>query len=453
MATEQDDRLTVIVGLGGTGLSCVKYFVSLGEKIKVVDSRNEPPGLAVLKELYPDVECELGAFKLETFVTAKQLVVSPGLSIRSAEIEAAKDAGVSITGDIDIFSRQVKAPIIAVTGSNGKSTVVAMLAGILRKAGKNFGLGGNLDGENFKPALDLLAEGKKDLYLLELSSFQLETTENLGAEVATILNLSADHMDRYEGIEDYHRAKQRIFNGCKQVVINRDDEESIPLNESEASVWRFGFGLPGVSGLGLLEEDGDQYLAYQFEKIVSVSELKVFGQHNISNVLAAIALAMAIDIDMKSIKAAITEFSGLPHRCQWVANVDGVDFYNDSKGTNVGATVAAIAGLGEHISGHIILIAGGIAKGADFSALVPAMNKWGKAVILIGQDAGEIASYFDADIQTYFAGDMQEAAKLALQQAVSGDAVLLSPACASFDMYENFQHRGFEFIKSVETLQ
>ena len=453
MATELDDRLTVIVGLGDTGLSCVKYFSSMGEKVKVVDSRDEPPGLAALIEAYPDVEYELGDFNVETFVTAKQLVVSPGLSIRSVEIEAAKEAGVVITGDIDIFSKQVTAPIIAVTGSNGKSTVVAILAEILRKAGKNFGLGGNLDGDNFKPALDLIAEDKKNLYLLELSSFQLETTQSLGAEVATILNLSADHMDRYEGIDDYHRAKQRIFTNCKQVVINRDDKESYPLEESDAAVWGFGIGRAGINGLGLLKEDGDLYLAYQLEKIVSVNELKVFGQHNISNVLAAVALAMAIDIDMNAIKVAITEFSGLPHRCQWVANIDGVDFYNDSKGTNVGATVAAIEGLGEHISGHIVLIAGGISKGADFSALVPAMNKWGKVVILIGQDAVEMESYFDAETQSYFASDMQNAVQVALQHATAGDAVLLSPACASFDMFENFQHRGFAFIKSVETLQ
>jgi UDP-N-acetylmuramoylalanine--D-glutamate ligase len=453
MTTGLDDRLTVIVGLGDTGLSCVKYFASTGEKVKVVDSRDEPPGLAALIEMYPDVECELGDFNLETFVTAKQLVISPGISIRTVEIEAAKEAGVAITGDIDIFSKQVTAPIIAVTGSNGKSTVVAMLADIVTKAGKNFGLGGNLDGDNFKPALDLLAEGEKDLYLLELSSFQLETTQSLGAAVATILNLSADHMDRYEGIDDYQRAKQRIFTGCKQVVINRDDKESYPLIESDAAIWDFGFGRASVNGLGLLEEGGDLYLAYQLEKIVSVNELKIFGQHNISNVLAAVALAMAIDIDMNAIKAAITEFSGLPHRCQWVANIDGVDFYNYYKGTNVGATVAAIEGLGEHISGHIVLIAGGIAKGADFAALVPAMNKWGKAVILIGQDAAEMASYFDTEIQTYFANDMPDATRVAFQQSATGDAVLLSPACASFDMFENFQHRGFAFMESVETLQ
>ena len=440
-------------GLGGTGLSCVRYFAHLGERFKVVDSREAPPGLATLREMYPDVEYELGEFRQETFLAAKQLVVSPGVSIHIPVIEAAMNAGVPITGDIDIFAKRVTAPIVAVTGSNGKSTVVAMLTEILKKAGKSFGLGGNLDGENFKPALDLLAEEEKELYVLELSSFQLETTERLGAQVATILNISADHMDRYDVLEDYHRAKQRIFIGCEQVVVNRDDRDSYPPQDCDATVWDFGLGKPGMNGLGLLEEDGDRYLAFQFEKIVSVNELKVFGQHNVANVMAAIALAMAIDIDMHAIKAAVREFAGLPHRCQWVANIGGVDFYNDSKGTNVAATVAAIEGLGEHISGHIVLIAGGISKGADFAPLIPAMNKWGKAVVLIGQDAAEMAGYFDADIQTFFAGDMGEAASLALQQASGGDAVLLSPACASFDMFENFQHRGFAFIESVETLQ
>lgn len=453
MATDSNDRLTVIVGLGSTGLSCAKYFSSMGEKFKVVDSRKNPPGLIELEQLMPDVECELGEFSAQTFVRAKQLVVSPGVSLLTKEIVAARNAGVPITGDIDIFSKQASAPIIAVTGSNGKSTVVAMLAEILKKAGINFGLGGNLDGENFKPALDLLDEEKRDLYVLELSSFQLETTENLNAEVVSLLNLSEDHMDRYGSLEEYHQAKQRIFNGCKQLVINRDDQYSYPNSELNIPVMDFGFSRPGINGLGLLDDGGDQYLAYQYEKIVSVNELKVFGQHNIANVLAAIALAMAIDVDMKHIKKAITGFSGLPHRCQWVANIGGVEFYNDSKGTNVGATVAAIEGLGQRIDGHIILIAGGVGKGADFSPLVTVINKWGKEVVLIGQAASEIAAYFDEEIETCFANDMQDAVKLALQHAVAGDAVLLSPACASFDMFENFQHRGQSFIQCVEAMQ
>ncbi|MDP6653383.1 MAG: UDP-N-acetylmuramoyl-L-alanine--D-glutamate ligase, partial [Gammaproteobacteria bacterium] len=267
------------------------------------------------------------------------------------------------------------------------------------------------------------------------------------------LNLSADHMDRYENLEEYRQAKLRVFNGCKQLVINRDDSNSYPQSELSLPVWDFGFSRPGVNGLGLLEEDGDQYLAFQFEKIVSVNELKVFGQHNIANVLAAVGLAMAVGIEMKYIRATIREFEGLPHRCQWVANVNGVEFYNDSKGTNVGATMAAVEGLGQRISGHILLIAGGVGKGADFSSLVPVINRWGKEVILIGQDAVEMAANFDKDIQTYFANDMQDAVVVALEHAAAGDAVLLSPACASFDMFENFQHRGQAFIQSVEQLQ
>lgn len=453
MTTESDDRLTVIVGLGSTGLSCAKYFASLGEKFKVVDSRKNPPGRLELERLMPEVECELGDYCAETFLQAKQLVVSPGVSLLTREIVAARSAGVPITGDIDIFSKRVSAPIIAVTGSNGKSTVVSMLAEILKRAGVNFGLGGNLDGENFKPALDLLSEEKKALYVLELSSFQLETTECLNAEVVTILNLSEDHMDRYNSLEDYHQAKQRIFNGCKKIVINRDDQYSYPTRELSAPVLDFGFSRPGVNGFGLLDDGGDQYLAYQYEKLISVNELKVFGQHNIANVLAAIALARAVDVDFKYIKKAVAEFSGLPHRCQWVANINGVEFYNDSKGTNVGATIAAIEGLGQRIKGHIILIAGGVGKGANFGPLHVAINKWGKEVVLIGQAAAEIAAHLDEDITACFATDMQEAVEIALQHAAAGDAVLLSPACASFDMFENFQQRGTAFIHSVETLQ
>ena len=452
MVEEPSNRISVIVGLGSTGLSCAKYFASKGKPYKVVDNRDDPPGLSALIEQFPSTEYEVGGFFLDTFKNARELVVSPGINLNTSEIVAARRAGVPVTGDIDIFSKLVTTPIIGITGSNGKSTVVSILAEILKKAGKKYGLGGNLDGANFKPALDLLGEGKKDFYVLELSSFQLETTEKLSAEVAAILNLSPDHMDRYETLEEYHRAKLRVFNGCKQVLINRDDDYSYPQKKLGLPVWDYGFSRPGVNGLGLLEEDGDQYLAFQFEKLVSVNELKVFGQHNIKNVLAAAGLAMALGIDMKYIRAAIKEYEGLPHRCQWVANIRGVEFYNDSKGTNVGATMAAVEGLGQIISGHILLIAGGISKGADFRPLVPMINRWGKEVILIGQDAVEMAANFDNDIQTYFANDMQDAVSVALEHATPGDAVLLSPACASFDMFQNFQERGQTFIQSVGRL-
>ncbi len=444
---------TVIVGLGETGLSVAKHLAARKQSFKVIDSREHPPALETLKQLMPEIAIEVGELNQKTIIEASELVVSPGLSIKTPEIAAAAEQGIPITGDIDIFSKSVSKPIIAVTGSNGKSTVVAILAGILSKAGMNFGLGGNLDGANFKPALDLLEEEEKDFYILELSSFQLETTEKLGAEVAVILNLSADHMDRYESLDEYHKAKLKIFNGCKNLVINRDDVYSYPVTELNVPIWDFGFSRPGVNGLGLLEEDGDQYLAFQFEKIISVNELNIFGQHNISNVLAAVGLALAIGIDLNIIRAAIKKFKGLPHRCEWVASVSGIDFYNDSKGTNVGATMAAVEGLGQHIDGHIILIAGGVGKGAEFRSLVPVINRWGKEVILIGQDAVEMASNFDKDINTYFATDMEDAVTTAFEHGAAGDAVLLSPACASFDMFDNFQHRGHSFIKSVEKLR
>ncbi|HCI88587.1 MAG TPA: UDP-N-acetylmuramoyl-L-alanine--D-glutamate ligase [Gammaproteobacteria bacterium] len=413
----------------------------------------EPPGLAQFLTDFPSVEIELGGFREETFVSASEIIVSPGVSLKTPQLAAAIAAGVPITGDIDIFSKTVKAPIVAVTGSNGKSTVVEILAAILDRAEKNYGLGGNLDSQNAKPALDLLLDSPRELYVLEISSFQLETTASLGAEVAALLNLSADHMDRYATMDEYLKAKQRVFTACHRVVINRDDANSYPPGDEVLPSIDFGFGRPSANGLGLLEEENDQYLAYQFEKIVSVNELKIFGQHNIANMLAAIGLALAVGVDLNSIRKAITEFPGLPHRCQWVGSVAGVDFYNDSKGTNVGATVAAVEGLGHHIEGHIILIAGGVSKGADFKTLTPVINRWGKEVILIGQDAMELAEHLDSDTQTYFAQDMQDAVEVALEHAVTGDAVLLSPACASFDMFDNYRQRGQSFIQSVEQLQ
>jgi UDP-N-acetylmuramoylalanine--D-glutamate ligase len=441
---------SVIIGLGQTGLSVAKYFAMRNIDFKVLDTRLTPPNLDEFQSIFPEIEIETGELREESVFEARELVVSPGLGINTPVFSEAKRKGIPITGDIDIFSRSVSSPILAVTGSNGKSTVVAILSSILDKAGKSYGLGGNLDGKNSKPALDLLNEEPKEFYVLELSSFQLETTKNLKAEASVILNLSSDHMDRYNNLEEYHQAKLRIFNGCRQVVVNRDDLYSYPQVKMDVPTWDFGFGNPGPKGLGILEEDSKQYLAFQYEKIISVEELKIFGQHNISNVMAAIGLALAVNINMKVIRSALREFPGLPHRCQWVGNISGIDFYNDSKGTNVGATVAAIEGLGERIDGHIVLIAGGLAKGGDFHALVPAINRWGKEIILIGQDALKIAQNFNQSISPQFAEDMHGAVSSALRAASPGDAVLLSPACSSFDMFRDFQDRGETFINSVK---
>ena len=472
-AQKQHRESTVIVGLGGTGLSCARYLLARGEPFTVVDSRPEPPGLAALKSLAPKVKVQTGGFHVDTLKAAARLVLSPGVSLKTPEIQEAITAGVPVTGDIGLFVDEAKSPLVAVTGSNGKSTVVALLSHILRATGKRVGVGGNLDGRAYKPALDLLLEaeqeGQPDLYLLELSSFQLETAGPLGAEVAVLLNLSQDHMDRYASLADYLAAKQRVFHGCRKVVVNRDDAHSPPPPSIQVPVWEFGVsssaggpssagvsssaGGPVVGSLGLLEEGGSRYLAYEFEPILPLAELPLCGHHNIANALAAAALALALGADIPAIRKGLLACRALPHRCQRVADIDGVAFYNDSKATNVGATRAAIEGLGEQIRGHIILIAGGMAKGADFSALQPVVNRWGKAVVLLGQDAEALAAALDKDTVRHFATDMEDAVRIAMAHAAPGDAVLLSPACASFDMFTDFQHRGEAFIQAVHRLR
>ena len=445
-------RKSVIIGLGKTGISVAKYFSAKGLPFEFMDTRLNPPMLKEFKTLFPNTKIEVGKLEERSLLGAKELIVGPGLSIKTPEIQKAKDFGIPVRGDIDIFSKAAKAPIIGVTGSNGKSTVVALLSSILNIAGKNVGLGGNLDGSNTKSALDLLEGEDKDIYLLELSSFQLETTEFLGAEVAVLLNLSEDHMDRYESLGEYHEAKLRVFNGCRHLVINRDDVYSHPKKKFDVPVWDFGVDYPNSNSLGISERQGKQYITYKLEEIVAVSDLKIFGQHNISNALAAVALALSLGVDINDIASAVINFQGLPHRCQWIRDLSGVGFYNDSKGTNVGATIAAIEGLGHRINGNIVLIAGGIAKGADFRPLAPVINKWAKELVLIGEDAKEMASHFYQDTPTNFAKDMEDAVGIARKKASPGDVVLLSPACASFDMYRNFRHRGQVFIDSVENL-
>ena len=443
---------TVIVGLGSTGLSCAKYFMSINQEFRVVDSRPNPPGVEQLLAIKPDVDIELGPFSDLSFSSGDELVVSPGIALSTPEIDQAISRGAKVTGDIDIFSKAVKRPIVAVTGSNGKSTVVAILATICKEAGLDFAVGGNLDGEHFKPALDLLSEPRRELYILELSSFQLETTERLGAQTATLLNLSEDHMDRYESFDSYWQAKQKIFAGCNQVLINRDDSKSIPSLCEVVSKLEFGLGEPGSLDLGVREEEGLEYLVYGDQRITRVDELKVVGQHNVANVLAAAGLAITLGIEISTIHKAITKFTGLAHRCQWAGEKQGVDFYNDSKGTNVGATVAAIEGLAKKVKGQVVLIAGGVGKGADFKPMAQTVKRWVKTTILIGQDAKTIAECLGNDSDVRFARTLEEAVNTAFACSGRGDAVILSPACASFDMFENFQQRGFAFMGAVRKL-
>lgn len=448
----QQNPASVIVGLGDTGFSCARYFIKRQINFQVVDSRCRPPRLADLESLKPDVEVALGDFHPQKLLGARELVISPGVDLRTPALAAAIKAGVPVTGDIDIFSREARGPIIAVTGSNGKSTVVAMLARILDAAGLDYGLGGNLDGRRFCPALELLEE-EKDWYLLEISSFQLETTRQLNAEVALILNLSADHLDRYDSLEDYGQAKQRIFRGCRRIVLNRDEPFSQPPELDGTPVISYGLDTPGPGQAGIRQHDGERWLSLGREWFMPVGALKMPGDHNVTNALAAMALALSMGLAREHIVEGLAGFTGLPHRCQWVANISGVDYYNDSKATNVGAAIAAVRNLGRDIAGRIVLIAGGVDKEADFSTLAPVAAEWTREVVLTGRDAPRIARAFSPETPVRFADSLEDAIGMAQARAQPGDAVLLSPACASFDMFDNFQQRGDAFIHCVESLR
>ncbi len=443
---------SIIVGLGTTGLSCARYLRAKGISFRVVDSRLSPPGLSLLQQEFPDVEVTLGQFPEEILCSAKQLIVSPGISVHTPQILAAANAGVRIRGDIDLFSEDVTRPVVAVTGSNGKSTVVSLLAAMARAAGRRVGLGGNLDGDEAAPALDLLRQEPKDVYILELSSFQLETTENLRAEAAVILNVSDDHMDRYDSKHAYEAAKQRIFRGAKQIIVNRDESASLPWDPAAKVRASFGLENPVTDQWGVAVHEGQRYLCHGEERLLSVGDLKIAGKHNLSNALAALALGEAIGLPREAMRAALRSFPGLPHRCQWLRSLHGVQYFNDSKGTNVGASIVAIESLGEMLSGKLVLIAGGIDKEADFSVMKPVVRRFVKLAILIGRDARHLADAFKDSIEILFASTLQDAVTIAASHAREGDAVLLSPACASYDMFSDFTHRGRVFAGAVEAL-
>jgi UDP-N-acetylmuramoylalanine--D-glutamate ligase len=444
---------TVVAGLGKTGLSCARYLRYRGIDFSVVDSRLNPPGLQEFKVEFPDVDLELGGFNPATLMTAAELIVSPGISLQEPAIAAAARHGVSVCGDIDIFSREVSSPIIAVTGSNGKSTVVSLVGEMARSCGVAVGVGGNLDGAHAMPALDLLRQEPESLYVLELSSFQLETTRQLNAEVAVVLNLTEDHMDRYASMQEYQQAKHRIFRGCKNFVVNRDDASSTPVQALDANSWSYGLDAPGSGEFGIVRDESAEYLAFGDEKLLAVGEMKLVGRHNVSNALAALALGRAAGLPLVPMIRTLREFTGLPHRCQWLRKLNGIDFYNDSKGTNPGATVAAIRSIGEAVPGAVVLIAGGLGKDADFTPLHAVVMQYVRTVVLIGRDAEKLAQVLNGVTEITFAADMQGAVQQAFEKAESGDAVLLSPACASMDMFTDFTHRGRVFAAAVEALQ
>jgi UDP-N-acetylmuramoylalanine--D-glutamate ligase len=436
----------VVIGLGVTGLSCARYLYRRGLPFSVVDTRADAPGLQAFREEMPDVPVYAGVYPVELITAASELVVSPGIAMDSVVVAQARDAGVSVVGDIDLFMREAAAPVVGITGSNAKSTVTELLGAMATAAGLNVGVGGNLG----TPALDLL-DAERALYVLELSSFQLERSEELKLAVATVLNVSPDHMDRHGSMPRYHQAKHRIFRGCGTAVVNRDDPLTIPLIADQVKVVSWRMGEPELGGFGLRLIEGREFLCHGFEPVLPSSELALVGRHNVANALAALALGFAAGLPLDAMTGTLRNFGGLPHRCQAVAELNGVRYVNDSKGTNIGATVAALNGLG--VSRNIVLIAGGQGKGADFTQLQTAVGEHCKQLVLIGEDAARMEQALAGQAPVTIAASMEEAVALASAAARPGDCVLLSPACASFDMFSGYVNRGDVFCAAVANLQ
>lgn len=443
------DNVSVVIGLGKTGLSCAHYLQQRGERFILMDTRAQPPGLEQVRATYADVPIITAGLDAQLLRAARRIILSPGVSQHLPEIKAAVAAGVPLLGDIDLFREAVQAPIIAITGANAKSTVTTLVGEMAKQAGIDVAVGGNLG----TPVLELLQQGEKALYVLELSSFQLETCHNLRAEVATVLNISPDHMDRYPDLQTYHQAKHRIFKGCANGLENLDDPLTHPLLAKTVPLWGYRLGRPDFNVFGLMQHQGETWLALGQQPLLAASALKIPGRHNLANALAALGLGYLAQIPMPAMLTALRNFTGLAHRCQWVATKQQVSFYNDSKGTNVGATVAALDGLGSDLQPgqQIVLIAGGDGKGADFSPLAPLVERYVSTLILLGQDADKLQAALPTTPAIKVAG-MQQAVQQALQAAKPGDTVLLSPACASWDMFSSYTERGQQFVEAVQCL-
>lgn len=437
----------VVVGLGATGLSVARHLAALGESVLVMDDREQPPGLAALRRELPQVAVRLGAYDAALLAAAGRVILSPGVPLADPAVQAALAAGVEVAGDVELFAREVSAPVAAVTGSNGKSTVTALLADMTRAAHQRTRVGGNFG----PPALELLAGDAADVYVLELSSFQLETTWSLTPAVAAVLNVSPDHMDRYPDLAAYVAAKARILDGAEAVVLNLDDPLVARLGHDAARV--AGFSVQGApdARASLLPGDGGEWLALDGEPVAPASSMPLAGRHNLANALAAMAMAEVLGVSREAMARGIAGFRGLAHRCVRVAERAGVHWIDDSKGTNVGATVAAIEGIAR--GRNLVLIAGGLGKGQDFSALAAPIARHVHTVVLLGRDAAAIDARVPATVARRRAAGMDDAVALAAQAARAGDSVLLSPACASFDMFDGYAARGLAFAAAVRALE
>lgn len=438
------EGMTLVVGLGVTGLSCVRFLRALGLPVEITDSRSAPPRLGVARGELAEVPLHLGAFSLAALERCARILLSPGVALEDPYLQAARARGIPVLGDIELFARCVDAPVVAVTGSNGKSTVTALVGAMAQAAGRDARVGGNIG----TPALDLLQDTPPDLYVLELSSFQLETTASLNPCAAAILNLSPDHLDRYPDMQAYLEAKLRIYAGDGAIIANRDDPILSACLPRQRRIVRFGTGAPAGADFGLIDADGQTWLAQGGERLITMDRLGLRGAHNALNALAALALGTAAGLPRGGMLAALQSFTGLPHRMQRIGERRGVSWFNDSKGTNVGATLAALGGL----PGRAVLIAGGLGKGQDFSPLRELAAAKARAVVLIGRDAPLIEAALNNAVPIHYAGDMREAVERAAALGRPGDSVLLSPACASFDMFSGYEDRGRCFVAAFAEL-
>jgi len=434
----------IVIGLGRTGLAALRYLQSAGRRVAAADTRSDPPSIDTVRQELPGIHIRTGRLDAAWLTTARCLVVSPGVPVREPAIQEARVAGVEVLGDIELFARVVDAPVIAITGSNGKSTVTRLVELMGRECGIEIAAGGNIG----MPVLELLDGPPRQAYVLELSSFQLETTESLRPAAAAVLNVSPDHMDRYVSFDDYRAAKARIYAGARAVVCNRGDPATRPPGTG-AGVWTFGLDAPaGERDFGLVVDGAATWLASGRGRLVEARRLALAGRHNQANVLAALALGAAAGWDPAPCVAAAQRFTGLPHRMEPVAERAGVRWINDSKATNVGAAAAALGGAGA----PAVLIAGGDGKGADFQPLRHAVAATARAVVLLGRDAPLIERALGDAVPVHRAVDLDDAVRQAAELARAGDVVLLSPACASFDMFPDYEHRGDAFRAAVARL-
>jgi len=432
----------LVVGLGATGLSIARYLHRSGLDATFIDSREEPPGIDELNEVWPDADVSLGDMQLPR--NTDRIIVSPGIADSDPLLKKARKANIEIVSDIELFAREANAPFVAITGSNGKSTVTTLLYHMGRATGQETLAGGNLG----EPALDLLDHDTPDLYVLELSSFQLQRTESLPAAVAVLLNVSPDHLDWHASEKEYEQSKYRIFSEADAAVINRADQRAGKETKRMGNVISFGMDQPEDGQYGIRNEDGVDYLVRGDTMLIATTDMEMYGLHNQANALAALAAGELLGFDMAAMLQVLDEFPGLPHRMQFVARKGAVDFINDSKATNVAAAVASI----ESVNGMVVLVAGGEGKGGDFAGLATALENKLRAAVLIGTDAAAIASALDTVMPVYFAQDMEDAVLQAAAFAESGDTVLLAPACASFDQFDNYAARGDAFRTVVEAL-